>query len=327
VTDHSIPKRERSVSSYFGWNNHKPKVAADLRDSFDGMTNREEARNKLVETVASFIETAQRLGKRAELEARLGCWNATSGSFRPGMHLRALGTVQRFLDSFPGWEGKTGWMHSRDSFYRTTAKTGRSGDQVVRCELGGDASVRNTWKRKMGKIDAVIRVPAGGAGASADVASDLPWEEVPDADGTCLSAYGVRFSLAAEETVEPPLGRSETKVTFVRYKTRRSWLWGPVRYDLTVVWASDELSQPHPRHESEGKWSPSEQAETQLASGIPSSVELEVEFDPNHSSCAGLFDGNAESMARAFVDQVATLVHHDAELYASSYVPRSSGVV
>lgn len=282
----------------------------------------DEPRNRLIEAVTSLVESAQRLGKRAELEARLGSWNASTCAFRPGIHLRTLGEVQRVLDSFVGWEGKTGWMHSRDSFYRTKdgANLGRGpqapfGDRVVRCELNSDGTVRNTWKRKLGKVDAISRVPAAGAGAPVDL--EVPWEEVPDETGTCVGAYGVRFSLAAEESVEPAVDRTEARVLMVRYKARRSWLWGPMRYDLTLVWASDELGASN--HEAgpktpSGNWTPSEQAETQLASGIPSSIELEVEFDPNHSSCATLFDGNSFAMASSFVDQVATLIHHDADL-------------
>lgn len=283
----------------------------------------ERARSELIRAVSSFVETCNKLGKKGELEARIGTWDTVTGAFRPGIHLRSLGQVQRTLDAFGRWEGRTGWICSRDVSYVPSLSAADRVKGEVRCELvsapygaSEEASVaRNTWKRKLGKFDAVARVPALGAGLSAEDSIETPWEEVPESDGFCYGAYGVRFSLASEEPVEPPPGRSESQVTFVRYKARRSWLWGAYRYDLTVVWAGED---------SPSGWSPSESAEMQLASGVPSSVELEVEFDPNHVTCEVAFDGNPVAIAESFVDSVAGLMHRDAVLFAKAKSPTDS---
>jgi hypothetical protein len=260
----------------------------------------------LVKTVAGMLRAAREMpGGVAEVEARLGTWSV-GGAFVPGIHLRALGGVQRNLDSFPNWDVVTGWRSTRDVFCGADGKS-------VRCELragedGEPPQLVQTWKKKFSQADALVWPPAQPAPAKKTAAKASANDQRPLPDEA--SRYGIRFALAAEEPACLPPGQVEKEVALVRYKRRRSWLWGPLRYDLTLVWAGESRKATDPAYLGEGGGlpTPSESAEAQLASGIPTSIELEVEFDVRHPACASLFDNDPDKMASAFVKSVAGVV-------------------
>lgn len=274
------------------------------------------AQEELVLAVERMLKSAVEIGSEAEVEARFGTWSV-HGDFRPGIHVRAIGTVQRMLDAHPDWDGTIGWVSTRDVFF-TSKQTG----ETVRCELRSNEGAPTDTEKRAFQPD--VRCVVKKKLLKTDASAWLPFAGKKPQEPEALP-YGVRFALATERRVVRPAGSLEAgfepNVGHVRYKRRRSWLWGPFRYDLTVVWASGEQGK---MEASLGggsgapttKSSKAMEAEVQLCSGVPSSVELEVEFDPSHPSCNDLFGGDTRRMAQALVTKSAEILDRRALLSA-----------
>ena len=250
---------------------------------------------KVARLIAQLLEHHDN-GKRGEceLEARI----KTPFQRQAGVDVFDFRYAQKMLDSYPDWLMVED-TSCRDVVGRLPGSNPRIG-RFHQKHVPGSKPV-HMIKTKLDQVESVLE---------RDIVDGPPPHQTT-ADGKQSAAavdqrYRVRFALSKEEQlnaaeVAPVMDASCIQI--VRYKKRKSYVFPPFRYELTLVWS--------------GK-TPTE-AEQALEGVIPTSAEVEIEFNPTLAEFRNSLqtpegEDDTMTMAALFISRVAHILGKDASL-------------
>lgn len=202
--------------------------------------------------------------------------------------------AEKTLDAFQGWAAVEE-SNARDVLGRLPGSNPRQGRFSLTHRPGQRSS--NIVKTRLGHVDAVLEKDVAHPASAVISNSNTPGE---------AHRYGVRFALSTEEELLPseiaPVMAANV-VHLVRYKRRKAYSAPPFRFELTLVWSGKNSSE----------------AEQALVEVIPTSAEIEVEFNPTDSDFReGLRTEAGEddtmTMAALFISRVTQLIGRAASL-------------